>query len=231
MDLPALVFLAAVLVIKEAGIPLPVPGDLLVIGAGVAATRGGLPAVAIVIVLVAATVVGGLVQFTLLRGRARTTVLRLLAGIGVGTSTIERGAGRLRRGGAATIAIARMTPGVRIVAIASSAVAGVGSTTFLAGLIVGNGVFLTGHFLLGLAIGRPAISLVADAGPVLVAGGVALAGAGALGWWLVTCMRSRRRTPYRGGASGDQAAADWSDACCPACLVLAAVERDAAERT
>jgi len=231
MDLSALVFLAAVLVIKEAGVPLPVPGDLLVIGAGVAATRGGLPAAAIVMVLVAATVVGGLVQFTLLRGRARTTVLRLLGRIGVGASTIERGAGRLRRGGAATVAIARMTPGVRIVAIASSAVAGVGSATFLAGLIVGNGVFLTGHFLLGLAIGRPAIALVAGAGPLLVAGGVALAGAGALGWWLVTRMRARPRTRHQAGASGDQAAADWSDACCPACLVLAAVDRGTVDRT
>lgn len=73
MDLPALLFLAAVLAIKEAGLPIPVPGDLLVIGAGVAATRGGLPVVAIVVVLVAATVVGGVVQFVLVRGRARTS--------------------------------------------------------------------------------------------------------------------------------------------------------------
>ncbi len=49
MDISALLFLAAVLAVKEAGLPIPVPGDLLVIGAGVAAARGGLPVGAIVV--------------------------------------------------------------------------------------------------------------------------------------------------------------------------------------
>ena len=161
MDLPALLVLAAILAVKETGVPIPVPGDLLVIGAGVASTRGGLPVPAVVIVLVAATVVGGIVQFTLIRGRARAAVLGLLARVGLGAAVVERGAGRLRTGGAPAVAVARMTPGVRIVAIASSAVAGVASTSFLAGLIVGNGVFLTGHFILGLVVGEPAVQLVA----------------------------------------------------------------------
>ena len=37
MDALALAGLVALLFIKEAGVPVPVPGDLLVIGAGVAA--------------------------------------------------------------------------------------------------------------------------------------------------------------------------------------------------
>lgn len=69
MDLPGLLFLSALLAVKEAGLPIPVPGDLLVIGAGVAAARGGLPAPAVIAVLVGATVVGGIVQFALIRDR------------------------------------------------------------------------------------------------------------------------------------------------------------------
>ncbi|MEO8229326.1 MAG: hypothetical protein ABI628_06130 [Chloroflexota bacterium] len=220
MDLPALLFLAAVLAIKEAGLPIPVPGDLLVIGAGVAATRGGLPVVAIVVVLVAATVVGGVVQFVLVRGRARNVVLGLLARFGLHPATVERGAARLRTGRATKVAVARMTPGVRIVAIASSAIAGVATASFLTGLIVGNGVF------------RP---LPARAQRRRARGPVRRrrwsgshrrrrrpGGAGRR--WLI----ARRRSRLRAAAGGDSASEgltplDWTDACCPACLALAVV--------
>lgn len=224
MDLPALAFLAVVLTVKEIGVPIPVPGDLLVIGAGAAAAHGGLPAPAIVIVLIAATVVGGLVQFTLIRGRARAAVLSLLGRVGLRQETVERGAGRYRSGGATTVAVARMTPGVRIVAIASSAIADVGLRSFLVGLVIGNGIFLTGHFVLGLIVGEPAVRLVSSVGTGLLAGGVALAAIGAGGWWLI----ARRRSRSGAAAAATRAAAgpallDWTDACCPACLALAIV--------
>jgi membrane protein DedA with SNARE-associated domain len=224
VDLAALLFLAAVLAVKEAGLPIPVPGDVLVIGAGVAASRGGLPVVLIVVVLIAATVTGGIVQFVLVRGRARSAILGLLARFGLRQTTVERSAARLRNGGAATIAVARMTPGVRIVTIASSAIAGVATASFLTGLIVGNGVFLTGHFLLGLVVGEPAVRLVAGAGLGLIAVGVGLAGLGAAGWWLIARRRSRLRAAAGGESAGEGLAPlDWSDACCPACLALAVV--------
>ena len=223
MDLAALAALAAVLTVKEAGLPIPVPGDLLVIGAGVAAARGGLPAPAIVIVLVGATIVGGIVQFALVRGRARAAVLRLLGRFGLGAATIERGASRLRDGGAPAVAVARMTPGVRIVAIASSAIAGIATTSFVVGLAAGNAVFLTGHFVLGVVIGPPAVEIVARSGSALVAVGMGLAVLGAAGWWLI----ARRRASVAGedgtvtGGAGETAVLDWTDACCPACLALA----------
>ena len=106
-----------------------------------------------------------------------------------------------------------MTPGVRIVAIASSAIAEVSLRSFLIGLLIGNGVFLTGHFVLGLFLGEPAVRLVA---------GVALAAIGAAGWLLIGRRRSRasaaRAEP---SPASSETALDWTDACCPACLALA----------
>lgn len=224
LDLPALVVLAAVLAVKEAGLPIPVPGDVLVIGAGVAATHNGLPAVAIVVVLIAATVIGGIVQFVLVRGRARPAVLRLLARFGLRPTIVERGAARLRNGGAPAVAVARMTPGVRIVAIASSAIAGVAAVPFATGLTVGNGIFLTGHFALGAILGEPAIRLVSGTGTALVVAGVGLAALGAAGWWLITRRRQARGVePRRATEGGAPALLGWTDACCPACLAIAAV--------
>ena len=227
MELPALALLAVVLTVKEAGVPIPVPGDLLVIGAGAAAGHGGLPIPAIVLALVAATVVGGAVQFALIRGRARTAILGLLRRVGLPAATIDRGAIRFRTGGARTVAVARMTPGVRIVAIASSAIAGVELRPFLAGLVVGNGIFLTAHFVLGVLVGQSAVQVVAGAGTGLIAAGLAFAASGAGGWWLIARRRSRDRAVAARADGpeliGPATALEWTDACCPACLALAVV--------
>jgi len=224
VELPALAFLAAVLTVKEAGLPIPVPGDLLVIGAGAAAAHGGLPAAVIVVALIAGTVLGGAIQFVLIRGRARNVVLRLLARVGLRPATIGRGVGRFRSGGPTAVAIARMTPGVRIVAIASSAIAELSLPSFLIGLVIGNGVFLTGHFALGLILGEPAVKLMASAGTGLLAAGIAFATLGAVGWFLIAHRRARRQASNGSETAVDGLVTlDWTDACCPACLTLALV--------
>src|SRR5687767_8208847 len=68
--LPAL-GLIALLLVKEAGVPVPVPGDLLVLGAGIAAagpsiaaTRGpAIPAPVLLAAILAAGMVGGSLQY------------------------------------------------------------------------------------------------------------------------------------------------------------------------
>ncbi len=213
---PALA-IAGLILVKEAGVPIPVPGDLIVIGAGVAAGRGELdPAVALA-VIVLASIIGGIVQYGLLRSVARPAMLRLLGRLG-GASRVARETERLRRGGVRSVAIARSTPGIRIVAIAASALAGVPAAAFVAGLAVGNALFISAHFALGYLVGEP---IVAAAGSLLgpiAAAGLAFAVVGAIGWVL---LRRRR------GASPDAASVvgAWADACCPACLTLAAIDR------
>jgi membrane protein DedA with SNARE-associated domain len=77
---------------------------------------------------------------------------------------------RLRQGGARTVAIARSTPGVRIVAIAASALAGIPAPAFIAGLAIGNALFIAAHFALGYLIGEPILSAVGGLlGPLAIA--------------------------------------------------------------
>jgi membrane protein DedA with SNARE-associated domain len=206
---------AALLFVKETGVPIPVPGDLVVIGAGIAASRGDLDPVPTLAVILLAGLAGGLVQFLLVRGVGRRPLLAILARVGVPIARLEAVAGRLRERGATGVAIARATPGVRIVAIAASGLAALPLTRFAAGLTVGNGLFVSGHFVLGLVVGPPALAFVAGAtGPVIVA--LLLLGVvGGAGWWLI------RRV--RGGTS--PAIGDWADAACPACLALGAIGR------
>ena len=218
MDAIAIGGIVAVLLVKEAGVPIPVPGDLIVIGAGVALAGNPSLAIAVLILILAAGYVGGAIQFVLARQVLRRPLLAALARVGVGEARVEALAARLRRSGARGVALARMTPGVRIGAIVAAGLAAIPFVTFITGLVAGNGVFVAGHFVLGYALGASATGLIASAGGIglVVAGAVVLAAVGALGWVLL--RRSR-------GRAGDERASvgDWADAACPACLAVSMV--------
>jgi membrane protein DedA with SNARE-associated domain len=192
-----------------------VPGDLLVIGAGIAAASGEVPPVPALAAIIAVGLIGGVIQYSLIRGAGRRPLLGLLARVGVAEARLETVAGRLRRSGLRGVAVARATPGVRIVAIAASAIAAVPLARFAAGLLVGNGLFVGAHFGAGFLIGPAALDIVAGVGTPLIVGLVVLAAVGAIGWWLI-----RRRRRATSGAVGD-----WTDACCPACLALGVIGR------
>jgi len=215
-----LLVLAGLILVKESGVPIPVPGDLVVLGAGVTASRGDLDPLVAVIALFAASILGGTIQFGLLRSIARPSILRLADRLGT-TERVERQSDRFRRGGARAVAVARMTPGVRIVAIAASALAGLPGAVFLGGLIVGNAIFIGAHFGLGFILGPAVVSAVgATLGPLAVVG-LMVAAIGAAGWALLGRRhRAKDLARARGGPAG---IASWADACCPACLALAAM--------
>jgi membrane-associated protein len=217
LESTALLAILGLVLVKEAGVPVPVPGDLVVIGAGAAAGRGDLdPGVALVAIVIA-SIVGGTVQYGLLRSVARPVLLGVLRRLGSGEG-VDRQTERLRRGGARSVAVARSTPGVRIVAIAASALAGIPAAAFVAGLAIGNGLFIGAHFALGYLVGEPIVAAVGGAlGPLAIAA-VTLAGIGAGGWYLLGRRRGRRR------AATLETIAAWTDACCPACLTLGALD-------
>ncbi|MGZ8437904.1 MAG: DedA family protein [Candidatus Limnocylindrales bacterium] len=219
-DVGPLLAIAGLILAKEAGVPIPVPGDLVVIGAGVAANRGDLDPLAALVAIVLASIAGGILQYGLLRSVARPLLLRLLDRLG-SAERVDRQTGRLRRGGARSVALARSTPGVRIVAIAASALAGVPAVPFVAGLAVGNALFIGAHFGLGYLIGPPVVAAVGGALGTLAVGAVVLSMVGAAGW---VALRRRRQGQGQSPGSGLAAVAEWADACCPACLAIAVID-------
>lgn len=222
MDLLGVLGLAALLFVKEAGVPVPIPGDLLVLGAGIAAARAPETAVPALAAILVAGYAGGTLQFLLVRGTLRRAFLGLLARVGVPAERVEAIAARLRRTGARGVAVARMTPGVRVGAIAASGIAGLAAVPFTLGLVAGNTVFVGAHFGLGFVVGPPAMAVLERFGAAAVALVVAvLAVVGAVGW---VALRRRRRST---GPTEPALAAlpAWADAACPACLTLAAVRR------
>lgn len=221
MELGPLLGLVGLLFVKEAGVPIPIPGDLLVLGAGVAAAANrGLAPLDLGAILVAGFA-GGSLQFLLVRGALRGPLLAVLARVGVPRDRLDRLADWLRRRGTRGVAVARATPGVRIGAISASGLAALPFPAFLVGLVAGNSIFVGGHFLLGFVLGAPALAVIQGLGGAAagVVAFVALALVGAAGWAWIRRRRaasSRQTTgmsPATSGSSGD-----WADAACPACL-------------
>jgi membrane protein DedA with SNARE-associated domain len=234
--LPAL-GLIGLLLVKEAGVPIPVPGDLLVLGAGIAAagpsivaTSGpAVPAPVLLLAILAAGVVGGSLQFTLVRGTFRDPLLNLLTRFGVPRERLDALAGWLHRRGAVGVALARCTPGVRVGATAASGLAALPFAAFLPGLVAGNTVFVGGHFALGYVAGPAALDLIAGTGGIALAIGVfvILAIVGAAGWHVL-----RRHRAAAAGSGWDAplprdapSLATWAEAACPACLAVSLARR------
>jgi membrane protein DedA with SNARE-associated domain len=205
---PAAIF--AVLFLKESGIPIPVPGDLIVLLAGARAADGRFPLAFILLVIVAATVAGASLQYFLVRGPGRGLFLRAGKYIGITPQRLDRATAALRARGWRAVGIGRMTPGVRIVVVPAAGLARIPYRwAVLAGLMLGNSIFVAVHVLLGYLAGPAVASVLSQLNLPLVPFFLILMALGLAGWLL---RRSRRR-------SAGQAIADWSDAGCPVCTI------------
>src|SRR5262245_9290836 len=160
MDVVAVVGLVGLILVKEIGVPLPVPGDLLIIGAGASlATDLPVAGAALAAILVAGYI-GASLQFFLFGTALRRPLLAGLERLGISAARLQSLSERCRSAGIKAVALTRMTPGVRIAVVPAAALAAIPYAVFLPGIIVGNGVFVTAHFGAGFLLGAYAHDLI-----------------------------------------------------------------------
>jgi membrane protein DedA with SNARE-associated domain len=193
---------------KALGVPVPVPGDVILLATAARAAEGKLILWIAFVGLLLALVLGGLLQFLLARGPARRVVVGYGPRVGLSAQRLERVAGLVRRGGLLGIGLAVLTPGVRSAVVPACGLAGVPLRLFLPGLALGSAVDLGLHFVIGYA-GAGLLASVVAPSPLLIVAVLAVLG---LLVWLVV---ARRR-----GASRTFALRAWAQASCPACLVV-----------
>ncbi len=204
------------LVLTEAGLPIPVPGDLLMIFLGERASAGALPLWGAVLAAEAVAFVGLALLFILVRGPAAVTLRRVGPRAGLTPERLARVHGAVERRGPRVIAVGRATPGLRTLTVVAGASCGLSARRVLAALLIGSTVFVQGHVLLGFALGAAARDVFDRARvPVIIV--IAAAVLAGLGLWIV-------RRGRRGGTQS------WSEASCPACLVVGIFGHDPAER-
>lgn len=194
------------LVPMEAGLPIPVPSDLVMLLVGERVAAGAFPLWAAVVVFELVAVVGTTVLFLACRGPGHALIARLGPRVGLTDERLARATALLARRGRPALALGRGTPGLRTVTVVAAGGSGLRLHRALPALVLGSSVFLQLHLFLGFVLGSTARDAVDRArGPALLAV-VVLAVAG-IGFWLLR----------RGPRAGSQA---LSEACCPACLAL-----------
>jgi membrane protein DedA with SNARE-associated domain len=193
----------ALLLPMEAGVPIPLPADLVMIAVGERVAAGRFPLWLAVTGFEVIAVVGTTALFLACRGPAQRVIARYGPRLGLTNARVGRAAAFAETRGRAGLAVGRATPGLRTVTVIAAGVSGLSPRRALPALILGSSVFLQLHLVLGLLLGPLADRAFNQAkGPALAV--VALLAAGAVVFW-----RRRRRT---------QAPAAWMEAACPACI-------------
>jgi membrane protein DedA with SNARE-associated domain len=201
----------ALLLPMEAGVPIPLPADLVMFTVGERVAAGRFPLWLAVTGFEVIAVVGTAVLFVACRGSAGRLVARYGPRLGLSGARVRRVAAVAETRGLAGLAVGRATPGLRTLTVVAAGVSGLSGRRALPALILGSSVFLQVHLVLGLLLGPLADRAFDQAKiPALVA--LAVLAVGALLFW-----RARRH---------NRLPAAWAEAACPACLgVRALAER------
>jgi len=200
--------LALVLLLPmEAGVPIPVPADLVMFTVGERVAAGRFPLWLAVAGFEVIAVLGTTALFLACRGPAQRILARLGPRLGLTEARLRRAAAFAETRGRPGLALGRGTPGLRTLTVVAAAVSGLSGRRALPALIVGSSVFLQLHLVLGLLLGPLADQAFDQAkGPALAAGAVLVA-AGLVFWRI----RRRKRAAVP---------AAWTEAACPACVGL-----------
>jgi membrane protein DedA with SNARE-associated domain len=202
--------LIGLLMLMEAGIPIPIPADLLMILLGERAAAGVLPLWVAAVALELAALVGLTFLFVMAKGPGRAIAVRFGRRIGLTEARLSKAGSLIARRGIGAVVIGRATPGLRTVTVLAAAVSKLSPARAFVGLMLGATIFVQGHLILGYAVGDLAREVIKRAsGVLLIVVGILIVG-GVLVWLL------------RRGRGGAQA---WSEAGCPACLAIGLLEK------
>ncbi len=131
------------MLIKTIGVPVPIPGDLIILTAAVRVAQGKLVGWQVFLAILVALLLGGSIQFVLARGPGRGLLSRFGRYVGLTPPRIDGAAQKIRKGGVPGLAISILVPGVRGGAIGASGLADLPPRRFLLGLTLGSLLFLS----------------------------------------------------------------------------------------
>lgn len=148
--------LFVIVLIEESGIPMPIPGDGLMIFAGYSASTGRLSFPLAYLVIELATLIGASLLRWLGQRGGHYLLLKYGRWLHLDAERIKRAERWFARHGTRAIVLGRLVPGLRI---ATSFMAGtfeVPYRAFLPGVALGSSIYILFFMALGLGLGREA---------------------------------------------------------------------------
>jgi membrane protein DedA with SNARE-associated domain/DNA-binding transcriptional ArsR family regulator len=151
----ALVLLCSLLFAEEAGVPLPAPGELILVSAGLLIAAGGLNPWLFAPLAALSAEAGALAGYSWARLVGAHGLRALADRLGQG-ERMDRVSVRLRAASPLQIALSRLIPGVRVYTSLVAGAAGVSRWRFLAGITPTVVIWVVVFTALGALVGVPA---------------------------------------------------------------------------
>ena len=153
--LSAFVYLA----IEESGVPIPVPGDFLMLALGARAREGTIALWQVIAALQGGTMLGSSLLYLLARRGGRGVVERYGPIIGIGPAQLDRAEKQLQRHTAIAVVLGRLLPGLRVLTAIACGVFRVPYRVFLPAMALGSLIYILGYTLLGYFAGAAVLGL------------------------------------------------------------------------
>jgi membrane protein DedA with SNARE-associated domain len=166
--------------IEECGVPLPLPGDGIMLYAGYRVSRGRASLALTLLILEAATLAGASILYWLGRRGGRPLLYRYGRYLHINPMKLDQAAASLQRHGLLAIAAGRVLPGLRIATPLAAGVLELPYSKFLPAVFIGSTVYIVFWVVLGILFGPDVAVLLAGVDlsvrpvlTVLVVGGLA----------------------------------------------------------
>ncbi len=88
-----------VLLAKSIGLPIPIPADVIILATAIRAAEGKLILWQAFLAILVALVLGGIIQFVLVRGPGRSLLYRFGRYIGLTSARLDAAAAKIKKGG------------------------------------------------------------------------------------------------------------------------------------
>jgi membrane protein DedA with SNARE-associated domain len=203
----------ALLLPMEAGVPIPLPADLVMFTVGQQVGAHRLPLWLAVAGFEAIAIVGTTALFLVSRGPAHQLIARFGPRLGLSQARLGRATALAEARGRPGLAVGRALPGLRTLTVIAAGASGLAGRRALPALVLGSSVFLQVHLVLGLLLG-PLASQAFDRAKL-----PALAAAAVLAVAAVIFWRTRRRRAQADPTAPANPVA-WREATCPACIAV-----------
>jgi membrane protein DedA with SNARE-associated domain len=148
------------LLIEEAGVPVPVPGDVLMLILGVQARQGLVPLWQAVGVTWLGTIIGSTFLYVAARLAGRGLVYRYGRFIRLTPERLDRAERWLKRHGTRAVFLGRLVPGLRIVTAVACGVFEIPFRVFFPAMSLGALLYILVYTLLAYFLGRPVLELL-----------------------------------------------------------------------
>src|SRR5919204_1747659 len=145
------------LLIEEAGVPVPVPGDFLMLILGVRARQGEVPLGQAIAVMEAATLLGATFLYGAARLAGRGLVYRYGRFVRLSPERLDSAERWLKQHGSRAVFLGRLVPGLRIVTAVACGVFEVPVWVFAPAMALGALLYIVVYTLLGYFLGPPVL--------------------------------------------------------------------------